>query len=67
MVQTGGQCGVLGLLHHSFLSPKNSKVNIFIYIEQCFVWPNCTSSNKTVTFECLIDVGVAYKPYKTPC
>ena len=27
--------------------------------------PICTSSNKAVTFECLIDVGVAYKPYKT--
>ena len=26
---------------------------------------NCANSNKAVTFGCLIDMGVAYKPYKT--
>ena len=35
-------------------------------MEQCFVCPNCTSSNKTVTFGCVIDKGVTYKPFKTP-
>ena len=50
------------LSHQSFESPKNSKVNIFIHwTALCFA-----SSNKVVTFECLIDVGVAYKPYNTP-
>ena len=47
------------LLQEEFL--KNSEVNI--KIEQCFVCPNCTTSNKTTTFGCLIDTGVACKPY----
>ena len=29
-------------------------------LERCFVCPNCKSSNKIVTFGCLIGVGVFY-------
>ena len=44
--------GLCGVL--GFTAKKNPKC------------PNCLSSNKTVTFGCLIDMGIAYKPYKTP-
>ena len=40
-------------------------IYIHIYIEQCFVCPNCTSSNKAVTFGCTIDIEVVYKTYNT--
>ena len=65
MVHTGGLCGVLGFTAPLILIAKKfpSKY-IYIYIDQCFVCPNCTSSNKTVTFRCMIDMGVVYKPYK---
>ena len=39
---------------------------IYVHTEQRFACPVSTSSNKEVTFGCLINVGVAYKPYKTP-
>ena len=63
-VDTGGLCRVLGFIAPLILIWKTFQ--IYLYIEQCFLYPNWTSSNKTVTFGYLIDMGIADKPYKTP-
>ena len=63
-VHTGGLCGVLGFIAPLVLVWKTFQ--IYLYIQQCLLCPNCTSSNKTVTFGYLIDMGIADKPYNTP-
>ena len=65
MVHTGGLCGILVFTAPLILISKRFKSKQ-LYNEQCFVCPNCTSSNKIVTFGCLIDIENACKLYNTP-
>ena len=59
-------CVEFGVYCTNHFNLQKISKQIYLYIEQCFVCTNCTNRNKTVTFGCLIDMGVACKPYKTP-
>ena len=56
----------IGVYRTTHFNLQKIPKKIYLYTEQRFLCPVSTSSNKEVTFGCLIDVGVAYKPYKTP-
>ena len=66
MLHTDGLCGVLGFTTPLILISKTFQSKYIYTLNKRFACPIRTSSNKAVTFACLIDVGVACKPYKTP-
>ena len=65
MAHIGRLCGVLGFTAPPMLISKKFQSKYIYTLNSALCAPNCTSSNKTVTFGCWIDMGVAYKPYKT--
>ena len=58
MLHTGGLCGVLGFTAPLILISKKFQSKYIYTLNSTFY--------KAVFFECLIDVGAAYKSYKTP-
>ena len=56
MAHTGGMCGVLGFTALLFLISKKFQSKYIYTLNSALCAPI------TVTFGCLIDMGVAYKP-----
>ena len=66
MLDTDGLCGVLGLTPTLILISKKFQSNYIYTLNSALRAPLAGAAIKQLFFGCLIDLGVAYQPYKTP-
>ena len=66
MLHTGGPCGVLGFTAPLILISKKFQSKYIYTLNSALSAPVARETIKQFLFECLIDMGVAYKRYKTP-
>ena len=66
MLHTSGPCGVLGFAAPLNLISKKFQSKYIYTLNTALYAPFAREAIKQFLFECLIDMGVAYKPYKTP-
>ena len=66
MGHKGGLCGVLGFTAPLILISKKVQSKYIYTLNSALCAPIAGPAIKQFFFWCLIDMGVAYKPYKTP-
>ena len=66
MLRTGRPCGVLGFTTSLILISKKPQSKYIYTLSSDLCAPVAREAIKQFLFRCLIDTGVAYKPYKTP-
>ena len=66
MVHTGALCGVLGFTATLILISKNFQSKYIYTMNSAFCGSKVQTAKKALTFWCLIDMVVSYKPYLAP-
>ena len=65
MLRTGRPCGILGFTASLILISKKPQSKYIYTLNSNLCAPVAWEAIKQFLFRCLIDTGVAYKPYKT--